>query len=151
MITSAHRADLVALEQERTLLSQALLDRQNRLLRETEYFVGAQDASNRLWERLDPIWITQQIGMRFEKQAGSTMVLILDRASDFVHVLSGASGEYGNLDAARVVQEIGPLLKRLSPPPRPGTLPLRGTLDGEAPVTGAVEIIPIGGNPAVVA
>src|SRR5215210_6666456 len=57
VISSAHRADMVALENERSLLLRAFSDRRSEILREAEYFSEAQEAVQKSGVILERPWI----------------------------------------------------------------------------------------------
>ncbi|MBX6424737.1 MAG: EAL domain-containing protein [Variibacter sp.] len=151
VVSSAHRADLVALEREQTLISHALADRQNRLLREAEYIAAADEALQRLWLEPDADWIHQQIGMRLQGPLSGALVLVVDPASGRVRRLAGDAALPADQIAA-ALREIASLLAPITPeasssPP----LTMRGTLHEPPPARSAARMQRFAGEPAFVA
>lgn len=114
VLSSAHRADVVALEHERQLFSHALSDRQAQITSEVEYIAGSKDALQRLWVHLDESWIHQQIGLRLKHQLDHTLVMLVDPGSEFIHALAGRSNAVLDLTGAATTLELAPLLARMA-------------------------------------
>lgn len=152
LISSAHRADVVALEHERTLLSHALADRQNRLLREVEYVAGLDEALVRLWVRPDQAWIRQQIGRRLDGKSRRALVFLHDPVTRKIQTLDAGDAASVPLGPS-AVSDLAPLLERIMPPQSldDGNLPLRGTLHDKPAPTSAAGFQRFVGQPAIVA
>jgi diguanylate cyclase (GGDEF)-like protein len=151
VITSAHRADVVALDHERTLLSHALSDQQSRLQRETEYIAGSGEAAEKLWRKRDREWLLRRTGMRIDKQLHSTLIFVVDPAAGAAYVLAGDIGLPSEGIAAATLTDIAPLLARIAPAPAGTGLALRGSLHEPPVKASAVELQRFMGRPALVA
>ena len=110
VMSSAHRADLVALENERQLVSNAVTDRKAQMAREVEHIAGSKDALQRLWIQLDEAWIHQQIGLRLKGQIDHTLVLLVDSASEFVYPLINGADAPFDWTGTETLRALGPLL-----------------------------------------
>ncbi len=151
VISAAHRADLVALEHERTLFSHAVSDRQNRLLREVEYIASADEAENRLWRKSDPDWARQQIGMRLREDLRNFLVLVLEPANGVVRLLAGDANVPAVDLTALTLQQLEPLFAPIVPQASGNDLAIRGSLHDPPPVRSAVKLHRFLERPAIIA
>jgi diguanylate cyclase (GGDEF)-like protein len=115
VLSSAHRADVVALRHERQLFSHALSDKKSQLAAEIEYIAGSKDALQRLWIQLDESWIHQQIGLRLKGQLDHTQVLLVEPISDFVQPLAGQVTIGIDWTSPDTLQELAPVLAATVP------------------------------------
>jgi diguanylate cyclase (GGDEF)-like protein len=113
VLSSAHRADLVAFDHERRLVSLALADRQAQIVSEVEHIAGSDEAFQRLWLQLDDQWVRQQIGLRLKNQLGYTLVLLVDAGSNFVYQLAGEADVAPDLTGVATLNELNPILAKL--------------------------------------
>jgi diguanylate cyclase (GGDEF)-like protein len=113
VISSAYRADVAALHQQRQLFSQALRAKQQQVAREVEFIASSVDALAKLWIQLDEGWVHQQIGMRLKDQLEDTSVLLIDPRSGFVHALAGYVGPLPDLDGKITMDALSSLIARV--------------------------------------
>ena len=153
VVSSAHRADVVALNHERHLFSHALTEREAQILREAEYIAGSKDAVQRLWSHPDERWVQQEIGIRLKDQLDHTMVLMVDLDSAFVLPLATLPGMSADSVGAAARRELAPLLARMALQPHAG-LAANQTREGSPqPVyaDSAAQVQTFMGHPAIVA
>ena len=114
VVSSTHRADMAALDQERQLLAHALRDKERQVVREVEFIAASKEALAKLWMQLDEAWVHQQIGLRLKDQLTDTSVLLVDPASGFVHVLAGKVSPLPDWDGKITMNELSSLIARLT-------------------------------------
>jgi diguanylate cyclase (GGDEF)-like protein len=106
--SSAHRADTVAIEQERQLFLRAVNQRRDRVMREAENIVTSNEAVRRLWAHFDPDWVQARVGLRLKTFFGHDYVFVLNPKDEFVYALEGLDAvppqQFGHaLDALQTV------------------------------------------------
>jgi diguanylate cyclase len=114
VLTSAYRADEVALEQERRLFTRAIADHAQRVLREMET-VTTTDRSVRSMpvERNLP-WIQQRIGHWLETYFDHELVFVVDEADRFIDSVANGQREIMTREQLDGVQkDLTPLLNFL--------------------------------------
>ncbi|HEY0440238.1 MAG TPA: EAL domain-containing protein [Xanthobacteraceae bacterium] len=150
VLSSAHRADLLALDNERRLLSRAIVERQAQVLREAEYIAGTTDALQRLWTARDEPWIQRHVVAPIKDDLDHSLVLTVNPPTDFLQVVIGYAGGALNWDAATALKELAPVLARVAAAPdaagySPDTWETVGKVRGDARVQTLM------GAPAIVA
>jgi diguanylate cyclase len=88
---SAHRADEVALHQERQLFAQAIAQRRTEILRDMESIVVSDNAVNRLWNGFDWTWVHNRVGLRLKNYFEQSHVFSVDSSDRFTYALAGRS------------------------------------------------------------
>jgi diguanylate cyclase (GGDEF)-like protein len=78
VLSSAKRADEVAVEHEKTLFSRALVNHGERILREVGSVAHSDDAVEHLRSGFDRVWAEQHIGLSLEQNFQHDYVLILN-------------------------------------------------------------------------
>ncbi|MGD9844606.1 MAG: putative bifunctional diguanylate cyclase/phosphodiesterase [Variibacter sp.] len=106
--SSAHRADVVAIDQERQLFLRTINERRGQVLREAENIVTSNEAVRRMWTAFDPEWMQHRVGLRLRTFFGHDYVFVLDPKDRFVYALRGLDSvpprEFGkDLDALQTV------------------------------------------------
>ena len=89
VLSSARRADEVALDTERQLFTRALANHGGRVLRQVES-VATSDAANRnIRVSFDPDWVQTNVGSRLESFFDHDFVFIADRHDRFIYASLG--------------------------------------------------------------
>jgi diguanylate cyclase (GGDEF)-like protein len=78
VLSSARRADEVAIEQERQMLARALDTQGLRVLREIESIATSQAAVQNIRVKFDPIWAANRVGLWLQNSFDHDYVLIFD-------------------------------------------------------------------------
>jgi diguanylate cyclase (GGDEF)-like protein len=91
VLTSAHRADEVALEHEKRLLSRAIANHGEQLLRELESVSGHEEAVRRIRDQFDRDWIHNRIGLWLKHYFDHDFVFVADGSDTLSYALLGRS------------------------------------------------------------
>jgi diguanylate cyclase len=89
VFSSAHRADVVAVERERQLLAQAIDERRRRVLHEAENIVTSNASVRWVWLHYDAHWVHLRVGLRLKTFFEHDHVFMLDPADRFIYALRG--------------------------------------------------------------
>jgi len=89
VLSAAQRADDVELAQERKLLSQAVIDRGNRVLNELENVAASNDIVLQMHYNFDPDWVHHLIGLRLATFFDHEHVFVVDRADTLTYAMKG--------------------------------------------------------------
>jgi len=109
VLSSAWRADEVAISQERQVLSHAVTTRAERVLRELESIAASESAVRNIRNRFDPSWVQNRVGAWLENYFDHDYVFIVDATDRLTYSLAGRTQMQSNkFDVAQA--ELGPLL-----------------------------------------
>jgi diguanylate cyclase (GGDEF)-like protein len=86
---SAHRADEVALANERQLFTRALNYHADRVLREVESVATSEAAIRSIRRQFDPKWAQMRVGLRLQSYFDQDFVFIADASDKFIYALLG--------------------------------------------------------------
>jgi diguanylate cyclase (GGDEF)-like protein len=89
VLTSAQRADDVAIDHEQRLFANGIADRRVQVVREAENIVSSDTAFRRLWLEFDRNWVHARVGLRLRSYFGHDYVFIVDPSDRFVYALLG--------------------------------------------------------------
>jgi sensor domain CHASE-containing protein len=78
VLSSAHRADDMSIEQERQLFSRALSSRGARVLREVESVTTSETATRNIRTQFDAGWVDQRVGLWLQNFFEHDAVLVID-------------------------------------------------------------------------
>jgi diguanylate cyclase (GGDEF)-like protein len=127
VISSAQRADVVALANERALVTHALSERQSVLLRGAQRIAHSKNDLHHLWLSVDQAWLHDQVGVL----AGSPefdLAFVIDRPSAFVYPLSEQKVSSFNSLRSAALGKLADFVDALAPPSENDALGLRGPL-----------------------
>jgi diguanylate cyclase (GGDEF)-like protein len=111
VLTSAYRADEVALEQERQLFTRAVADHGERVLREMETVTTTDRSVRTLPVERNLPWIQQRLGHWLETYFDHELVFVIDETDRFVDSLSNRQREIMTREELNVVQgDLTPLV-----------------------------------------
>src|SRR5215471_13700533 len=89
VLSSAHRADEVALDTERQLFTRALTNHGQRVLREVESVATSEAAYRRIRTQFDPEWVQIYVGSRLQSFFDHDFVFVTDAADRFLYASFG--------------------------------------------------------------
>jgi diguanylate cyclase len=105
VLTSANRADEVALEQERQLFSRAIVDHGERVLREMESVTVTDRAVRYIRVERNLRWIQQRLGQWLETYFDHEFVFVIDEQDHFLDSLANLNREATSREQLDGVQE----------------------------------------------
>jgi len=112
VLTSAHRADEVALDQQRQLFKRAIADQGERVLREVESVTASERAVQNIRVERNLPWIQQRIGQWLETYFDHQFVFVIDASDHFIDSLVDHDAvDTGDMQA--VHSDLRPLLDYL--------------------------------------
>jgi diguanylate cyclase (GGDEF)-like protein len=120
VLSSAKRADEVAVEQEQQLFVKGLRNYAERILREVKSVSAADEAAERIGRRADPAWISSRVGMWLETFFSHDAVYVIDRTDRLLYFTSAH-----DMDAAALRYNLGPVLRQLHHTGWPSVAPYR--------------------------
>jgi diguanylate cyclase (GGDEF)-like protein len=89
VLSSARRADEVALDNERQLFTRALTNHGERVVREIESVATSEAAIRRIRINFDPDWVQIYIGLRLQSFFDHDLVFVTDAADRFLYASIG--------------------------------------------------------------
>jgi diguanylate cyclase (GGDEF)-like protein len=112
VLSAAERADDVQLHQERRLLTQAIADRGQRVLRELENVAASSDIVLQLHYNFDPDWVHHLVGLRLATFFDHDHVFVVDRADRLTYaMLENKSVDPARFESAR--NDLGRIIELL--------------------------------------
>jgi diguanylate cyclase len=114
VLTSAYRADEVALEQERRLFTRAIADHGARVLREMETVTTTDRSVRSIPVDRNLTWIQQRIGHWLETYFDHELVFVVDETDRFIDSVANRQRELMSRDQLDVIQnDLTPLINFL--------------------------------------
>jgi diguanylate cyclase len=147
-LTSAHRADTVALDNERALFTRALTNQGERVLREISAVATSEAAYRRIRLNFDSDWVQISVGLRLQSFFDHDFVFVTDPSDHLLYASLGRRSVDPNWFNS-VQSELRPVLDVMRGNPDPG-----GAVTIDATGVGnhrAARLQPFLGRPAVVA
>jgi diguanylate cyclase (GGDEF)-like protein len=105
VLTSAHRADEVALDQERQLFTRAIADHGERVLREVESVTSSDRAIRNIRVERNITWIQLRIGQWLETFFDHDFLFVIDETDRFIDSLSNRNREIMSREELDAIQE----------------------------------------------
>jgi diguanylate cyclase (GGDEF)-like protein len=87
VLSAAQRADDVELQQERKLLTHAIIDRGGRVMRELENVAASNDIVLQLHYNFDPDWVHHLVGLRLATFFDHEHVFVVDRTDRLTYAM----------------------------------------------------------------
>jgi diguanylate cyclase (GGDEF)-like protein len=153
VLSSAQRADEVALEQEKRLFIKSLADHGERILRELESVATTEQAVQRIRLRFDRAWVQTQIGLWLRTFFDHDFVFVSDGSGQLTYALLGRESVTPSW-LNTVLPELMPTLKYMRDPagaPPSVGMRLTAPADLHAPVQRTAILQTVLGRPAIVA
>jgi diguanylate cyclase (GGDEF)-like protein len=108
VLSSAQRADTVAIEHERQLLASALNAQAEQVLREVKSVTGPGLASRNIRDQFDADWIERFVGLRLNRFFGHNLIMVFAGDNRLIYAFADANADQKWIEAARGA--LGPLL-----------------------------------------
>ena len=108
VLSSAQRADSVAIDHERQLLVSALNTQAEQVLREVKSVTGPGLASRNIREKFDADWVERFIGLRLNRFFGHNLIMVFDGNNRLIYAFADANADQKWIEAASGA--LGPLL-----------------------------------------
>ena len=89
VLSSAQRADVVAVDHEKQLFSRAITNYGQRVLREVESVASSEGAIQNIRRVFDPAWAKQRVGVWLETYFDHDYIFIFDRKDDLAFSMVG--------------------------------------------------------------
>ena len=89
VLSSAQRADVVAVDHEKQLFSRALTNYGERVLREGESVASSDGAIQNIRRSFDPEWAKQRVGVWLETYFDHDYIFIFDRKDELIYSMVG--------------------------------------------------------------
>jgi diguanylate cyclase (GGDEF)-like protein len=112
VLSSARRADEVALDTERQLFTRALTNHAERVVREIESVATSDVAIRRIRVNFDPEWVQIYVGMRLQSFFDHDFVFVADPADRFLYASLGHRSVDPNW-LSTVTPDVRPVLDQL--------------------------------------
>jgi len=96
IVSSARRADEMAVKREQQLVQQAIVERGARMLRQVESVATTQRATQAISEKYDPQWVDEHLGRWLQSFFDHDLILVVDGSGRTVYSRSRATGEKAN-------------------------------------------------------
>jgi diguanylate cyclase (GGDEF)-like protein len=93
IISSARRADEMAVKRERELIQQAIVERGARMLRQVESVATTDRATQAIREQYDPQWVDEHLGRWLQNFFDHDLIVIVDGADRTAYARSRVAGE----------------------------------------------------------
>jgi diguanylate cyclase (GGDEF)-like protein len=91
VLTSAQRANEVAIEHEKRLFTKAIVNHGERVLRELESVAATDTATENIRGQLNRDWVQQHVGLRLKRFFDHDFVFVADPSDHLVYALLGRS------------------------------------------------------------
>ena len=153
VLSSAQRADEVAIQHEKQLFARALSNYGERVLREIKSVAASEQAIQNIRVKYDPVWVKQRVGLWLKTYFDHDYVFIFDGSDKPIFSQLGRQElDASWFDSALVDLESVLAYMRGSNPALHGTLRLtEPSVAEDAPHTQAAVIRSLAGRPAVIA
>jgi diguanylate cyclase (GGDEF)-like protein len=150
ILTSARRADEMALKREQQLIQQAIVERGARMLRQVESVATTDRATQAVREKYDPQWVDEHIGRWLENFFDHDLVVIVDGSDRVEYARSRAGGDIASMPLPRALVAIRNFVRGGSDAAPAGALPVIGAQEAGKPSRSAAWIEQVMGKPAIV-
>jgi diguanylate cyclase len=150
ILTSARRADEMALKREQQLFQQLIVERGARMLRQVESVATTDRATQAVREKYDPQWVDEHLGHWLENFFDHDLVVIVDGSDRVEYARSRAGGDMASMPLPRALVAIRDFVRGRSDAAPAGALPVIGAQDAGKPSRSAGWIEQVMGKPAIV-
>jgi diguanylate cyclase len=150
ILTSARRADEMAVKREQQLVQQAIVERGARMLRQVESAATTDRATQALREKFDPQWVDEHLGRWLENFFDHDLVVIVDGSDRVEYARSRAGGDIANMPLPRALGAIRDFVRGRTDAAPAGALPVIAPQDAGKPSRSAGWIEQVMGKPAIV-
>jgi diguanylate cyclase (GGDEF)-like protein len=150
IVSSARRADEMAVKREQQLVQQAIVERGARMLRQVESVATTQRATQAISEKYDPQWVDEHLGRWLQSFFDHDLIVVVDGSGRTVYSRSRSTGDNANTPLPSALDPILDFVRgRINTVPA-GALPVIAPQDAATPRRSAGWIMQVMGKPAIV-
>ena len=150
IVTSARRADEMAIKREQQLVQEALVERGARMLRQLESVAATDRAAQSVRDRYDPHWVDEHLGHWLENFFDHDLVVVVDGSGRVRYVRSRGATDVGSMPLPSALAGILDFVRGRTDTVPPGALPVIASQDGSKTARSAGWIEQVMGKPAIV-
>jgi diguanylate cyclase (GGDEF)-like protein len=150
ILTSARRADEMALKREQQLIQQAIVERGARMLRQVESVATTDRATQRVREEYDPQWVDEHLGQWLENFFDHDLVVIVDGSNRIEYARSRTAGDIAGMPLPPALTAILNFVRGRTDAPPAGALPVVAPQEAGKRMRSAGWIEQVMGKPAIV-
>jgi diguanylate cyclase (GGDEF)-like protein len=150
ILTSARRADEMALKREQQLIQQAIVERGARMLRQVESVATMDRATQAVREKYDPQWVDEHLGRWLENFFDHDLVVIVGGSDHVEYARSRAGGDIASMPLPRALLAIRDFVRGRTDAAPAGALPVIAQQDYGKLTRSAGWIEQVMGKPAIV-
>jgi diguanylate cyclase (GGDEF)-like protein len=149
ILTSARRADEMALKREQQLIQQAVVDHGARVLRQLESVATTERATQAIRDHYDPQWVNDHLGTWLETFFDHDLVVLIDGADRVQYARSRAQGQLANTPLSPALVAIRDFVRGRTDAVPAGALPVLAAQDTGKPNRATGWIEQVKGRPAI--
>jgi diguanylate cyclase len=149
-VTSARRADEMAIKREQQLVQEGLAERGARMLRQLESVAATDRAAQLVRDRYDPHWVDEHLGHWLENFFDHDLIVVVDGSDRVRYVRSRGAADVGSIPLPSALATILDSMRGRTDTVPPGALPVIASQDGRKPARSAGWIEQVMGKPAIV-
>jgi diguanylate cyclase len=149
IVTSARRADEMALKREQQLIQQAVVDHGARVLRQLESVATTERATQAIREHYDPQWVNDHLGRWLESFFDHDLVVLIDGENRVQYARSRTQGEIANMPLSPAMVTIRNFLRGRTDAVPAGALPVIASQDSSKPGRSVGWFEQVMGKPAI--
>ena len=154
VLTSAQRANDVAIEHEKRLFTKSIVNHGERILRELESVAATEAAAQNIRDKFNHDWVQSQVGLRLKSFFDHDFVFVADRSDRLVYALLGRSSvepKWFNSILPELAPTLDYLRGRVGPSPNGAIRIFESSTQSDAQPNRAALVQNFLGRPAVVA
>jgi diguanylate cyclase len=151
IVTSARRADEMAIKREQQLVQEALVERGARMLRQLESVAATDRAAQSVRDRYDPHWVDEHLGHWLENFFDHDLVVVVDGSDHVRYVRARGPADVGTMPLPAALSTILDFVRGRTDTVPAGALPVIASQEGSSRVArSAGWIEQVMGTPAIV-
>jgi diguanylate cyclase (GGDEF)-like protein len=150
ILTSARRADEMAVKREQQLIQQAIVERSARMLRQVESVATTDRATQALREKFDPQWVDEHLGRWLENFFDHDLIVVVDASDRIEYARSRAGDDIASMPLPRALIAIRDFVRGRTDAAPARALPVVAPQDAGKPSRSAGWIEQVTGKPAIV-
>jgi diguanylate cyclase len=150
IVSSARRADEMAVTREQQLIQQAIVERGARMLRQVESVATTERATQAIREQYDPRWVNEHLGRWLQNFFDHDLTVVVDGAGQIVYSRSRAAPEATTAQLLPALDPILDFMRSRTDTVPAGALPVTAPQDAATSLRSAGWIMRALGKPAIV-
>ena len=150
IVTSARRADEMAIKREQQLVQEALVEGGARMLRQLESVAATDRAAQSMRDRYDPHWVDEHLGHWLENFFDHDVVVVVDGADRVRYVRARGAADVRSMPLPSTFATILDFARGRTDTVPAGALPVIASQEGSKVARSAGWIGQVRGHPAIV-